>query len=69
MKHELEQRDLTDIPTDKLLDLLLKYHAHLEAERIEPIFKNAQEVEQAKCERDMLDNIVMACATTKLKTA
>lgn len=45
---ELDKRDLSDISTDKLFDILAKYHAILEGEAITPIFKTECELNNDK---------------------
>ena len=39
VKKELDMRDLKDISTEKLFDLLIKYHSVLEREAVEPFFQ------------------------------
>ena len=48
IKEEVERRDLSDVPTDKLLELLLKYNSQVKEEIVEPIFKSSQEIEDEK---------------------
>jgi len=42
MKAELDKRDLSEIPADKLLGLLLKYAAALKAEETLPVFQGEE---------------------------
>lgn len=42
MKEELFNRDLSDIPTDKLYDIFLKYIQLLKKEEVEPTFQKEQ---------------------------
>ncbi len=58
IKDEIEKRDLGEVPTDKLLDLFMKYHALLQAEYIEPKFKSQDEIADAKSEREFLEGLV-----------
>lgn len=58
---EVENRDLSDIPTDKLLELALKYDNKLQEEIVEPIFKSSQELQDEVEDREMIDSL------TKLK--
>jgi hypothetical protein len=58
IKGEIEERDLHDVPTDKLMDLFLKYYTLLEAERIEPKFKSSGEINEAKSDKEALDKLV-----------
>ncbi|WP_371018939.1 helix-turn-helix domain-containing protein [Pseudalkalibacillus sp. JSM 102089] len=43
LKEELIKRDLGDIPTEKLYDLLLKYMQWLKQEEVEPVFQRQKE--------------------------
>jgi hypothetical protein len=54
IKEELSNRDLSDVPTDKLLDLLLKYENQIKEDIKEPIFKSSKEIEEAKEERYLI---------------
>lgn len=42
IKEELDKRDLKDVPTDKLFDLLMKYATSLKQEEVETIFKGIE---------------------------
>lgn len=57
IKAEAMKRDLSDVPTDKLLDLLLKYNALITEEFIEPSFKATQELIDGREERRVLDGL------------
>lgn len=48
LQKEAESRDLSDLPTDKLLDLLLKYHAALKEEYVESRPLSDQEIASLK---------------------
>ena len=48
IKAEVDKRDFTDIPTDKLLDLLLKYNSKVAEELVEPEYKSKEEIETAQ---------------------
>ena len=48
IKTEVERRDLSDVPTDKLLELLLKYNSQVKEEIVEPNFKSSQEIEDER---------------------
>ena len=50
LKTELDKRDLSDVPTAKLYELLDRYHelARTEAEELEPNFRDERELEEAK---------------------
>jgi hypothetical protein len=54
IKEELSNRDLSDVPTDKLLELLLKYENQIKEDIKEPIFKSSKEIEEAKEERYLI---------------
>ncbi len=57
IKAEVERRDLSDVPTDKLLELLLKYNSQVRDELVEPIFKSSQELKEEKADRDLLNEL------------
>lgn len=57
LKKEIETRNLTDIPTDKLLDLFFKYHSFIKTECLKPQFKTTSEIVEAKEEREALDRL------------
>lgn len=55
IKEELSTRSLEDVPTDKLLELLLKYENQIKEDIKEPIFKSSQEIEADKLNREVLE--------------
>lgn len=55
LREEILKRDLEDVPTDKLLDLFLKYGKQLEEELIDPEFKSSSEIAESKEERNLLE--------------
>jgi IS30 family transposase len=55
IKKEVESRDLSDVPTDKLLELFLKYNNQVKEEIVEPIYKSSQELTEEKEDRELLD--------------
>ena len=57
IKEEVENRDLSDVPTDKLLELLLKYNSQVKEEIVEPIYKSSQELTEEKEDRKLLDDL------------
>ena len=71
IKKELDKRDLKEVPTDKLLELLLKYNNQVKEEYIEPRFKSSQEIEEETSERELLDILTAPPLRQerKLKTA
>lgn len=48
LKDEIDIRNLSEIPTDKLLELFLKYNDKVKDELIEPKFQDSNEMEQKK---------------------
>lgn len=48
LKDEIDIRNLSEIPTEKLLDLWLKYNEKVKEELIEPKFQDSNEMEQKK---------------------
>jgi transposase-like protein len=57
LKKEVDNRDLTDLPTDRLLDLFLKYEGVVKANLVEPIFKSSREIEEEKEDRLLLEEL------------
>jgi hypothetical protein len=55
IKKEVERRNLSEIPTDKLLDLFLKYNNQVKDEIVEPIYKSSQELLEEKQDRELLE--------------
>jgi transposase-like protein len=55
LREEILKRDLVDVPTEKLLDLFLKYGKQLEEELIDPEFKSSKEIAESKEERNLLE--------------
>jgi len=54
IEKELAGRKLSDVPTDKLLDLSGKYHALLKEEYVEPRFQSTDEIRGTKRDRRAL---------------
>lgn len=52
IKEEVEGRDLSEISTDKLLELLLKYNNQVKEEVIELNYKSSQEIIDIKEDRE-----------------
>lgn len=48
LKDEIDIRKLSEIPTDKLLELFLKYNEKVKEELIEPKFQDSNEMKQKK---------------------
>lgn len=57
IKEEVERRDLSDVPTDKLLELLLKYNSQVKEEIVEPIYKSSQEIKEERLDRELLEDL------------
>ena len=57
IREELGRRDLSELSTDKLLDLLARYSLLLKEEMIEPVFMSEQELSESKEERVFLRTI------------
>ena len=57
IKTEVERRDLSDVPTDKLLELLLKYSNQVKEEIVEPIYKSSQEIKEERQDRELLEEL------------
>ena len=57
LKDEVMSRDLSEVPTDKLLELLLKYENQLKDEVIEPRFKTSTEIKEDRLDRELLDEL------------
>lgn len=53
IREEIEQRDLSEITTDKLIDLYLKTSSSLKSELLEPTFQSSEEQAARKSEREM----------------
>ena len=57
IKKEIEGRDLSDVPTDKLLELLLKYNNLAKEETAEPTFKSSEEITEERIDRELLEEL------------
>ena len=69
IKTEVEGRDLSDVPTDKLLDLLLKYSNQIKEEVVEPKFKSSEQIEEENLDKIILDELTNIEPLRKLKRA
>lgn len=58
IKTEMDTRDFSDVSTDKLMDLFLKYYSLLESERVEPRFRSSSEIEEAKRNKVILNKLL-----------
>jgi len=68
IKAEIETRDLSDVPTARLLDLLLTYDRQAKEELIEPVFSSSEEILEEQADRDLLEDLT-ATQPRKLKVA
>ena len=57
IKEEVLSRDLTEVPTDKLLELLLKYNAQIKEEIVEPIYKTSTEITEERLDKELLEEL------------
>ena len=57
IKAEIDQRDLSDVPTDKLLELLLKYNSQVKEEIVELTYKSSQEIKEESQDRELLEEL------------
>ena len=68
IKKEVDKRNLSEVPTDKLLDLYLKYNSQAKEEIIEPQFKSSGEIDEERAERELLEGLTSsATKRSKLK--
>lgn len=58
LQAELDERNLSDVPTEKLVGLILKTSSTLESSLVSPIFKSSQELQEEKEARKALDSLV-----------
>ena len=57
IKAEVESRDFSDVPTDKLLDLLLKYSNQVKDEVVEPTYKTSEEITEERLDKELLEEL------------
>jgi hypothetical protein len=57
LKSEIIKRDLRDIPTDKLLDLFLKYSNQIQKEIVKPEFKTSTEMREEVLDQELLKSL------------
>ena len=55
IKTEIERRDLSDVPTEKLLDLFIKYSNQAKDEAIEPTYKSSGAIHNDKIIRSWVN--------------
>ena len=57
VREEIDSRDLSQVPTEKLIDLYLKQASTLKEEIIEPNFQSTEEQSRDRKEREYLDRL------------
>jgi len=67
IEDQLLDRDLSEVATDRLLDLLLKYRAQIEEDLVEPTFKSTEEISEEEADRKILQALT-TIPIKKLKT-
>lgn len=67
IKKEVESRDLSDVPTDKLLDLFLKYNSQVKEEIVEPIYKSSEEIKEDELDKELLNELTNMKPERRLK--
>lgn len=67
IKKEVDSRSLSDVSTEKLLDLYLKYLSLAKEEVVDPVFKSSKEVEDERADKELLDELTTVKPSRKLK--
>ena len=67
LQTEITSRDLSDVPTEKLLDLQLKYLAYAQEEIVEPVFKSSEEIAEDQLDRELLEELTATPFVRRLK--
>ena len=57
LQDELMTRDLSEVSTDKLLDLYLKYQVQIREEIVEPTYMDSTEIAEEKIDRELLQGL------------
>lgn len=57
IRTEIANRELTDIPTDKLIELSIKEAAALREELVTPTFKSKEQQDSDRKDRELLDRL------------
>ena len=57
IRREISDRTLADVPTEKLIELVLKVNTSLSEEMVEPRFLSTEEQEQEQDERELLNSL------------
>lgn len=66
--NEIDNRDLKDIPTNKLFDLLLKYNKEIKEEMIEPVYKSTMEIENERQSYELLKTLTVIESDNHVET-
>lgn len=66
MRTEILSRDLSEIPTDKLLTIYLQYDKQIKEEIIEPVFKSSEQITEEELDKLILNELT-TLNTRKLK--
>jgi transcriptional regulator with XRE-family HTH domain len=69
LQKEIESRNLSDVPTDKLLDLQLKYLTFIRDEYTEPQFRSSQEIAEERIDKRIIEELTAPPIERKLKAA
>jgi transcriptional regulator with XRE-family HTH domain len=69
LQKEIESRNLSDVPTDKLLDLQLKYLTFIRDEYTEPQFRSSQEIAEEQIDKQIIEELTAPPIRIKLKAA
>ncbi len=69
LQKEIESRNLSDVPTDKLLDLQLKYLTFIRDEYTEPQFRSSQEIAEERIDKQIIEELTAPPIQRKLKAA
>jgi transposase-like protein len=71
VRAEVMSRDLSDVATDKLLDLYLKYSNQVKEEIVEPTFRSSEELQEEALDREILKELtsLQQSSPRRLKTA
>ncbi|MDD2593075.1 MAG: hypothetical protein WC245_08880 [Bacteroidales bacterium] len=66
--NEIDNRNLKDIPTNKLFDLLLKYNKEIKEEMIEPVYKSTMEIENERQSYELLKTLTVIESDNHVET-
>ena len=66
--NEIDNRNLKDIPTNKLFDLFLKYNKEIKEEMIEPVYKSTMEIENERQSYELLKTLTVIESDNHVET-